>query len=128
MAKNEVDAFPCTEISKPEPGEDAFRRDGELLAKRSDRLQEDIGDLWAGLDPEARFLLGRARKCTCFVREGRCHGSVYGLRCRISSGSLLSRIGIHSLAYPRCCGYAGGSLYEDQGDAADEARNLAGSV
>ena len=43
MAENEVDAFPRTEISKPEPGEDAFRRDGELLAKRSDRLQEDIG-------------------------------------------------------------------------------------
>jgi antitoxin component HigA of HigAB toxin-antitoxin module len=43
VTENEIDAFAGTEVGEPVPGEDALRRDHEVLAERSDSLQEDIG-------------------------------------------------------------------------------------
>jgi hypothetical protein len=44
VTEDKSDAFPCAEVGEPVPGEDAFDRDHEALAKRRDVLQEDFGN------------------------------------------------------------------------------------
>jgi len=44
VTEDEVDAFPCAEVGEPVPGEDALHRDHQVLTKRRDRLQEDVGN------------------------------------------------------------------------------------
>jgi hypothetical protein len=101
VAENEVDAFPSTEVGEPVPGEHALRRDHQVLAERSDGVQEDVGvGGQVSMKKDLPLLVEHAGVHVSCVQVDAAVVLV-GSVVESHSGSLLSRVCHRSLAYPQ---------------------------